>query len=224
MDEATLAAFTEELEKIGGLGAKWEQFKDLFRPEARRAKKDVALHFKSEHPGKWDDFIENAAASPQFVKQLARSDRADDKLVLHATSMAQLTNSNVIGQVESQKDSGQQYQIKELPGGRFGCTCNDWRFKGSVNPEYECKHIRAFKEGKMKVASFRDKTVAFFDELSKIRKLDKIDAEASRNREHYGDGDRPYSNLLTQDDEPSYYNPHPVTPMEDPEIILGGNG
>lgn len=216
------SAFGEELAKVAGLGDTWERFKDIFRPEARRAKKDVARHFMSEDPKKWDAFVQNAANSPEFIKQLKRSKQSDDKLVLHAASMHQLANSSVSGEVESQGNPGQKYQVKKLPGGQFGCTCNDWRYKGSVQPGYECKHVRAYKQGRVKVASFRDKTTAFFDELSKIREVEKAEAEAARDKEYY-DNDRPFSNMLTQDDEPSYYNPHPAQPVEEPEIILGGN-
>lgn len=212
-----------ELDKLGGLGAKWGRFKELFQPEAKKARSDVARHFKAKHPERWDDFIENAATSPSFLKELAASRSSDDKMVLHATSMAQLANANSVDQVESQRNPEQRYQIKKLPGGRLGCTCNDWRYKGSVRPGYACKHIRAYEGGKMKVGSFGDKTVAFFDELSKIRDADRIDAEGPQGQE-YHDNDRPFSNLLTQDDEPSDYNPHPAQPIDEPEIILGGNG
>ena len=203
----------------GVLGDAWDRFRDLFRGESGRAQKDVEQHVSSPD---WNKFVDRAAGSPKFVQALSRNKNVSAKDVLHAESMGALARAAVDGEVESAGSSGSKYQIKKLPGGSFGCTCKDWRYRGSIRPGYECKHIQAHKQGKMKVSSsFKEKTTSFFDELSKIRAEQK--RYADEDREMGDHGERPFSNILTQDEEPAYYNPNPAQSIDDPEIILGGN-
>lgn len=218
------------LEKEAFFGQLLERVTNWFRPEATRAKYQLKEHLESKDPEKWDDYVAHAASSPAFIEQLKKSKKVSDKDVLHAVSMAGMTNGPTIGQVESDSIPGVQYQIRKLPSGDFACTCGDWRYKGSVNPGYACKHIRAFREGKSKVAtimeknaSFRAKTMAYFDELRDQRHHNRVDAERGM-RDNYADPDSPFPNTLTQDEEPAPYNPNPPQSIEDPEIILGGNG
>ena len=215
-------ALDGELVKTALLGQLWDRLKDLFRPEARKAKKDVAEHYESERPN-WDLFIARAANSQDFIKQLKRSKKAPDKDLLHAVSMAALDKGPTLGEIESESNPGVKYQIRKIPGDTFACTCNDWRFKGSVNPGYECKHIRAHRKGLNKVASFRDMSMSFFDELEKIRDAQRTEAESTKG-DVSTEGSRPFSNLLTQDEEPTLYNPRPAGEVDDPEVILGGSG
>ena len=63
--------------------------------------------------------------------------------------------------------------------------------------------------------SFKDQTSAFFDEISSM--LD----EQQKSREDTMDlqNDRPYSSLLTQDEEPTKeYNPYSLEQPE-PEVV-----
>jgi hypothetical protein len=221
--DETLQKFGDELEKIAVLGQLWDQLRDIFDTKKRKAKKDVVQHLKSKDPRKWDTFVANAANSPEFINQLRRNDSVPAKDALHAVSMASLAKGPTVGDVESQSVPGNKYQIRKIPGRKLACTCGDWRYKGSVNPGYECKHIKAHKQGLNKVAGFNEMTQAFFDELQKIRSDQHMDAEEGR-RDQYGDNDSaaPFSNILTQDEEPTTYNPRPAQHIDEPEVILGG--
>ena len=208
---------------MAGVALLWDRLRGIFNPEVGRAKKDVAEHFKTEQgPEKWDQFVAHAANSDEFIKQLQRSKSSDDKLVLHATSMGALQKAPTVGEVESEKGSGTKYQIRKLPDGNFACTCGDWRYKGSVHPGYACKHIKAHKQGLNKVASFRGMSTGFFDELQKIRTAQHIDAEEGHATGSASDA-RPYSHMLTQDEDTDDYNPRMDLSIDDPEVIVGSN-
>ena len=62
--------------------------------------------------------------------------------------------------------------------------------------------------------SFTDSTRSFFDELSKIIEKQQSDKEEGLDLRH----DRPYSSLLTQDEEPSSDYP-PQLDWQEPEVI-----
>jgi hypothetical protein len=209
------------LVKTALLGSVWDRVKDWFRPESRKAKKHVEEHYDSETPD-WNLFVARASNSEDFIKQLKRSKKAPEKDLLHAVQMAALDKGPTLGEVESESTPGVKYQVRKLPNDAYGCTCNDWRFKGSVNPDYECKHIIAHRKGLNKVAGFKDMSIAFFDELQKIRDAQHATAENAM-KGPYADNARPYSNLLTQDEEPVEYNPRPAGQPDDPEVILGGS-
>jgi hypothetical protein len=143
----SLHSFSDELAKIAGFKEELEQ---------KRHKKRVAYHF-SPRAGddRWDKFLRNVQ-SQSFIDELSKHPKADDKLVQHAQSMHDLSGGETAGKIQSSRLPGRTYEIKrldpqqELPGfqhKRYGCTCNDWRFKSSVNPGRECKHIRAFRKG-----------------------------------------------------------------------------
>jgi hypothetical protein len=150
MAEALLRAFSDELCKIAGLRDAWEGFLDRFRGEDRKAKRRVEYHFSTKAgPDRWDKFVGNVK-SPAFARQVMAHPLADEKLVMHTQSMHDLANAPTVGKILSSRLPGKSYEVKELPIGRLGCTCADWRFRGSVNPAYECKHIKAFREGKAK--------------------------------------------------------------------------
>lgn len=221
MSSAAQDAFCDELAKIAGITALWDTFKDFFSPESKKAKFEIAEHFKSTDSKKWDRFINNAAKSQEFIDQLKKSKKSDEKLVLHAVNMGALKKAPISGEVESQTQSGTKYQVKKLPTGYYGCTCNDWRYKGSVNPGYECKHIKAHKSGLNKVASFREVSAAFFDELQKIRHEEMKKVYEGLRSDQIQTA-KPYSDLLTPG-ETTYYNPRPAHPADDPEVIVGGS-
>ena len=198
--------------KEAGLRDLWQKVKDTFSGDAT-ARRRVEYHF-SPKAGleKWDRFPRNVR-NKTFLNAVKNHPEADDKLKLHAQSMHDLSRAKTVGKIESSGGRGKNYEIKQLPGGRLGCTCNDWRYKGSVTPSHDCKHIRAFKAGGMKVASFNTETAAFFDELTKI--TEEKERKHSDEHEHFSG---PFSTLLTQEEEPGPYHPK-APPPDDPDII-----
>lgn len=233
-----------------GFSAAWEKVREVFLPEARRRREEVEklLGKGDTDKSKWDQMVALATESPEFIRQLGRQKKVDPKLIVHVKSMREMNLGDTVAQVDSASSPGRKYEVKQLESGGFGCTCNDWRYKGSVNPSYECKHIRAFKQGKIKVANarivetgllgaqsvpsfnlvklgeFSEQTDAFFNELSKIRKKQIEDRdEGAHNGPGQIGGERPFSSILTQDEEPSDYRSLPDQGIDDPEIILGGS-
>lgn len=152
MDQATLTAFGDELSKIAGVKDWWESFLHLFRPtpkapEKSRADRMVDYHFSPKAGNdKWDKLLKNVS-SPTYVKTITNHPEADAKLVQHVKGMHEMSRGPTVGKIQSSRLSGKTYEIKRVPGG-LACTCPDWRFKGSVNPGYECKHIKAHQAGK----------------------------------------------------------------------------
>ena len=145
-----MASCTSELAKIAGLGGMWQNFLDVFRPEdSVKARRRVEYHFSPKSgPDRWVKFERNVG-SPEFVNWMQDHPLADEKLVAHTQSMHALGKAKPIGKIQSSRIPGKTYEIRQL-GERLGCTCNDWRFRGTVNPGYDCKHIGAFRDGKVK--------------------------------------------------------------------------
>jgi hypothetical protein len=155
MDRGVFIGFMDELQKIAFLTGAWEKVNDLNSAEKRKQQRRVDYFFSGRAGNdKWDKFSKNIK-SPEFLKVLSLNPQADDKLKFHAQSMHELANGEIVGKVQSQTSPGKSYEVRKLSGKEdaFGCTCNDWRFKGSINPGYECKHILAIKEGKHKVGT-----------------------------------------------------------------------
>lgn len=147
MNPQSLIAFSDELEKIAGWKSLWQRFVDVFRTEDDKTQRRVNLHFDPKTVDtKWDKFLVRVG-DPSYYKRFVRHPAVDEKLKLHAESMHNLQRANTLGKIQSSRLPGRSYEIRELPDGTLGCTCPDWRFKGSVNPGYECKHIKAFKRG-----------------------------------------------------------------------------
>ena len=99
-----------------------------------------ALH-KEESKDRWDSFADKTK-DPSFVKAVQNDPRSDDKLKLHAERLNQLHSGKNVALIQGSR--GKTYQVSKLPTGDYGCTCNDWRYKGSVNPGYRCKHIKEY--------------------------------------------------------------------------------
>lgn len=99
-----------------------------------------SLHAE-ESKEKWNSFADSAK-DPDFVRAVKNDPRSDDKLKLHAERLSQLHNSPQVATITG--TGGKAYTVTKLPNGDYGCTCNDWRYKGSVNPGYKCKHIKEF--------------------------------------------------------------------------------
>jgi hypothetical protein len=203
--------------KESGLLDTWDRFRGLFAPKSH-AEEDVKEHFSTDGKDRWDKFVQRASSSDEFVTQLAQNKKADAKLVAHAKALRDLHKGSVLGDVESGTEQGKKYQIKQMGDGRVGCTCSDWRYRGSVDPSYQCKHVRAYQEGKMKVASFNQVTAAFFDELRKIRQHEASLVEKARG----ADPDIPSDGQLTTNEDRSEYNARPAPLPDEPEVILGG--
>lgn len=102
------------------------------------------LH-NEESKSNWDSFADKTKDT-SFVKAVKNDPRSNEKLKMHADSLNKLHNGKVVGSVEGTKSKS--YSIINLGDGRYGCTCNDWRYKGSVNPGYKCKHIITYLRNK----------------------------------------------------------------------------
>lgn len=149
----SMTSFLDEMEKISG---------SLLLTLIRRALPDEAkvdekqlrrleYHFSPKAgDDKWDKLLRNAR-SQDFVDLLSTHPESDKGLVLHAQSMHDLSRGKTVGKIYSSRLPGRSYEIRDMGGDKLGCTCPDWRYKGSVNPGYECKHIRAHKKGETKV-------------------------------------------------------------------------
>lgn len=157
MSPESFSAFSDEMVKISSLGERlaviphlWHRFLDLFRSKDTKAQRKVDYHFSPKASSdKWRKLVANSR-DPRFIDALSRHPGSDEKLITHARSMGALSRGRAVGKIRSSTLPGKTYEIKDIGGGRLGCQCGDWRYKGSVNPGYECKHIRAFKAGKEK--------------------------------------------------------------------------
>ncbi len=153
MNDVSFSAFVDELAgiemaKTAGLRDLWQRFVDLFRVPDEKAKRRVEYHFSPKAGSdKWNKFAKNIR-DPNFVERLSKHPDADSTLITHAKALHGLSRSPTVGKIKSSRLPGRTYEIRDLGGGNLGCTCNDWRFKGSLSPGYECKHIRAHKQGK----------------------------------------------------------------------------
>ena len=99
-----------------------------------------ALH-QEESKEKWDSFADSAK-DPNFVKAVKNDPRSDDKLKMHTERLHDLHNSAPLAQIQGTK--GKTYSVSKIGPNDYACTCNDWRYKGSVNPGYKCKHIKEY--------------------------------------------------------------------------------
>jgi hypothetical protein len=209
MDEALLQAFEDELAKIA-------ESSDIMRAERAKARRRANYLFSERAgKGKWSTVPRNAASEP-YVEAIEGNDAADSKLRMHVRSLFNLSRGQPVGKVESSSGKGKTYEVRELPNGGYGCTCNDWRYRGTVTPGYECKHIRAHKQGQIKAASVARASSRVMDRLAE--KL--TDMVEEKERDAYKRTGRPYSTLLTQGEEPTDY--HPLNPVpDDVQYILG---
>lgn len=147
MDGVSFAAFSNELSKEAGIRDLWQGFLDVFRSQKAKADRRVDYHFSPKAgPDRWNKFTRNVR-SPDFLTRLEQHPEADPKLIQHARSMNALSHGRTMGVINSARLPGRTYEVKKLGNGSMGCTCNDWRFKGSVSPGYQCKHIRAYRVG-----------------------------------------------------------------------------
>ena len=147
MDEHVYTAFTDELEKLSGFRDLWEKFVDIFRSDDARLKRKIDYHFSPRAGGdKWRKFVRNVR-DPQFVQNIVNHPQSDPTLALHAKSMHELSRGAPVNTIKSSRLPGQSYEIRRTSTGRLACTCPDWRFKASIEPDRDCKHIKAHKLG-----------------------------------------------------------------------------
>lgn len=196
----------------------WLQITDFFRREPKKQRTIAAQFLASEDKDKWQKLLPQVQ-NPEFVRQLGKIKGVDPDLVLHAQSLHVLNKSPVKANIKG--STGKVYDVKKLPGGTLGCTCNDWRYKGSINPGYECKHIRAYKDGKVKVGmnSFSQSLRAFNEELEAIRIKKEEEARmrgGDVNREKVETSD------LTADEDARTRSSDPLLGLHEPQVILGG--
>jgi len=141
-------AFATELIKLSGQGA-WKRFVNLFGEEGDKTRRRVEYHFSPKAGNdRWDKLLKNVR-SQDFVDMLASHPDADKRLKAHAQSLHDLSRGPVIGKIRSEVLPGRSYEVRELPNGELGCTCNDWRFRGTLEPGYICKHIKALYSGQV---------------------------------------------------------------------------
>ena len=113
--------------------------KAFYGKNMKEHQKNIDSLHKEESKEKWDSFADKTK-DKSFVQAVQNDPRSDDKLKMHAERLNQLHNGKPVSTVTGSR--GKSYTVILLPSGDFGCTCNDWRYKGSVNPGYQCKHIR----------------------------------------------------------------------------------
>lgn len=152
MDPVLLAAFEDEMTKIAGFREFLRRIADTFRPQNERVQRRVDYFFSPKvGPEKWD-YMPRYARDQKFVDAIASSPLADDRLRMHVQSMHDLSHGKTVGKIGSSEEPGKTYEIRQMPDGSLGCLCGDWRYRGSVTPGYECKHIQAYNAGKQRAA------------------------------------------------------------------------
>lgn len=152
MDPVCLAAFEDEMTKIASFRELWQRLVDAFRPQDERVNRRVKYFFSPKvGPEKWDR-MPGYAREQKFVDAISASPLADDKLKAHVQAMHDLSHAKPVGRISSSRVPGKTYEVRKLADGSLGCLCGDWRYKGSVTPGYECKHIQAYRAGKQRAA------------------------------------------------------------------------
>jgi hypothetical protein len=86
---------------------------------------------------------------PSFVQAVIETS-GDSKVRRYAKAMHGLRKGQVLARMPS-FTGAKRYRVKELPTGRIGCTCNDWKYKRSVYGG-DCKHVTAYKAKMTKTA------------------------------------------------------------------------
>lgn len=135
MNTVALRAFFDELVKIAA-----EKPSDV----SPRVWRNVEYHFSEKAgPERWNKLVQRSS-NPLFVDAISKHPSSDEKLIRHIKSMHALSKGKTVDKIKSFTFPGKTYEVRETSSG-LGCTCPDWRFRGSLNPGYECKHIRSSK-------------------------------------------------------------------------------
>lgn len=152
MFDIYLPSFSEELAGIARVKLAY-----VARTPKMRATVAAEKHFENPDPN-WKTFERNLKGKT-FQKVVENDPRADDKLKRYVENYGGFLTSKQVSSKVTSPDSGKEYVIKELPGGRLGCSCGNWQYRRSVDGG-DCKHIRALTEGKVKTSSKRKKRTA----------------------------------------------------------------
>lgn len=152
MDQVCLSAFEDEMSKIAGLRELWQKVTELFRPHDERVKRKVDYFFSPKTGNERWNKLPNQVRDQKFVDAIVQNPLADDKLRMHVQSMHDLAHGRPVAKIYSASTPGKTYEVRKMPDGALGCQCGDWRYKGSVAPGYECKHIKAHREGKRRAS------------------------------------------------------------------------
>ena len=115
--------------------------KTFYGKKMKGHQKNIDSLFKEESSTKWDSFADKAK-DPSFVQAVNNDPRSDDKLKMHAQRLNSMHNGKTLATISGSK--GKSYTVSKMANGDYGCTCGDWKYKGSVNPGYKCKHIREY--------------------------------------------------------------------------------
>jgi hypothetical protein len=103
------------------------------------------MHHRSDAKD-WSMF-ENELNSKGFQKAVTKHELTDEKLKKYVESYgAYLLSKKVVGKVPS-RTGPHHHEIRKIPGGRLGCGCRDWQYKGSWSGK-DCHHIRTLNKEK----------------------------------------------------------------------------
>ena len=115
--------------------------KTFYGKKMKGYQKDLDSLHEEESKEKWDNFADKAK-DKSFVQAVKNDPRSNEKLKTHVESLNKLHNGKQVASISGSK--GKSYQVIKMSDGNYGCSCNDWRYKGSVNPGYKCKHIKEY--------------------------------------------------------------------------------
>ena len=116
--------------------------KTFYGKKMKEHQKSIDSLHEEESKEKWDSFADKTK-DPSFVKAIKNDPRSDSKLKMHAENLGKLHAGKEVAQIRGSK--GKTYSVINLGNGSLGCTCGDWRYKGSVTRGYKCKHIKEYE-------------------------------------------------------------------------------
>jgi hypothetical protein len=125
----SLSSFAAELVKLAALSQ-------------AQANELVSAHHANRD---WDAFEKNLRTKA-FRQAVVLHPESDAKLKRYTKALGEFkTSKSVVGVVPS-RTSNKLHKIKELPGGRLGCSCGDWQYLHS-HRKTDCDHIQELKGG-----------------------------------------------------------------------------
>ena len=136
------AAFQDELTKLGF--APLKSLRRLWRKltgSQTGEEKFLDSHFKAPEWNKFHDSLHN----PTFVSEVKQHPKADPKLQRFVGAMGGYFDGRHVTHVPG--EHGSHYELRELKGGRVGCSCKDWRYNRSHKGE-DCKHVIKWRDDK----------------------------------------------------------------------------
>jgi hypothetical protein len=116
--------------------------KTFYGKNMKKHQKTIDSLHSTEGKESWDNFA-NKTKDSSFVEAVKKDPRSGEKLKMHVDRLNQMHSGKEVANISG--SGGKSYTVSVLPTGDYGCSCNDWRYKGSVNPGYACKHIKEYK-------------------------------------------------------------------------------